>query len=49
MANGQMTDGDAEALKERRRIFAWLVEQEGVSTTEARLTRPTVSEENRAG
>src|ERR1051326_3185171 len=48
MANGQMTDGDAEPLEERRRIFAWLVEPEEVSTTEARPPRPSVSEENRA-
>ena len=49
MANGQMTDGDAEALEERRRIFAWLVEQADISSTEARLTRPAVSEDTQAG
>lgn len=48
MANGQMTDGDAEPLEERQRIFAWLVEQEEVSPTEARPTQPDVSEDNRA-
>jgi len=48
MANGQMTDGDAEPIEERHRIFAWLVEPEEVGHTEVRPPRPANSEENRA-
>jgi hypothetical protein len=32
MANGQITDGDAEPLEVRERIFKWLVEEEAASS-----------------